>query len=78
MSQNEAWFEPGRSGGDLDSQEGYLSSKYHIPMSSPDLTDAEREAVAAVLRTPSLSMGSEITGFEAAFCAYTGLRMQLE
>ena len=51
-----------------------MSSKYHIPMSSPDLTDAEREAVAAVLRTPSLSMGSEITGFEAAFCAYTGLR----
>ena len=51
-----------------------MSSKYRIPMSSPDLTDAEREAVAAVLRTPSLSMGSEITGFEAAFCAYTGLR----
>ena len=35
-----------------------------IPMSSPDLTDAEREAVAAVLRTPNLSMGGEIKSFE--------------
>ena len=42
-------------------------------MSSPDLTDAEREAVAAVLRTPSLSMGGEILGFEASFREYTGL-----
>jgi perosamine synthetase len=45
-----------------------------IPMSSPDLTDAEREAVAAVLRTPNLSMGSEIQAFEAAFREYTGSR----
>ncbi len=43
-------------------------------MSSPDLTEAEREAVAAVLRTPSLSMGGEIQGFEAAFRDYTGLK----
>jgi dTDP-4-amino-4,6-dideoxygalactose transaminase len=43
-------------------------------MSSPDLTDAERAAVAAVLRTPSLSMGAEILGFEAAFRDYTGLK----
>ena len=43
-------------------------------MSSPDLTDAEREAVAAVLRTPSLSMGGEIQAFEAAFRDYTGLK----
>jgi len=45
-----------------------------IPMSSPDLTDAEREAVAAVLRTPNLSMGGEIQAFEAAFSDYTGSR----
>ena len=51
-----------------------MSSKYRVPMSSPDLTDAEREAVAAVLRTPSLSMGGEILGFEAAFREYTGLK----
>jgi dTDP-4-amino-4,6-dideoxygalactose transaminase len=51
-----------------------LSSKYRVPMSSPDLTEAERAAVAAVLRTPSLSMGGEILGFEAAFRDYTGLK----
>lgn len=43
-----------------------------IPMSSPDLTDAEREAVASVMRTPSLSMGGEITSFENYVRAYTG------
>ncbi len=43
-------------------------------MSSPDLTDAEREAVAAVLRTPNLSMGGEIQAFEEAFRCYTGAR----
>lgn len=43
-----------------------------IPMSSPDLTTAEREAVAAVMRTPNLSMGSQIQEFERAFCNYTG------
>lgn len=49
-----------------------MSSKYIIPMSSPDLTDAEREAVAAVLRTPNLSMGNEINAFEETFREYTG------
>ena len=43
-----------------------------VPMSSPDLTDAEREAVAAVLRTPNLSMGGEILAFEESFRKYTG------
>ena len=43
-------------------------------MSSPDLTDAEREAVAAVLRTPNLSMGDEIKGFEDAFRKFTGFK----
>jgi dTDP-4-amino-4,6-dideoxygalactose transaminase len=41
-------------------------------MSSPDLTEEEREAVAAVLRTPNLSMGGEILSFEAAFQEYSG------
>ena len=43
-----------------------------IPMSSPDLTDLEREAVAAVLRTPNLSMGAQIEAFERAVAEYTG------
>jgi perosamine synthetase len=41
-------------------------------MSSPDLTDAEREAVRAVLDTPNLSMGSEIQQFEEAIQIFTG------
>lgn len=41
-------------------------------MSSPDLTEAERQAVAAVLLTPNLSMGGEILAFETAFQEYTG------
>jgi dTDP-4-amino-4,6-dideoxygalactose transaminase len=45
-----------------------------VPMSSPDITDLEREAIAAVLRTSHLSMGSEITGFEQAFKEYTRCR----
>lgn len=45
-----------------------------IPMSSPDLTDAERQAVLAVINTPALSMGPYIAAFEEAFCQHTGLR----
>jgi dTDP-4-amino-4,6-dideoxygalactose transaminase len=41
-------------------------------MSSPDLTDAERQAVLGVLNTPSLSMGAQIEAFEAAFRRYSG------
>jgi dTDP-4-amino-4,6-dideoxygalactose transaminase len=43
-----------------------------IPMSSPDITDAERRAVAEVLETPNLSMGERIIAFESSFQAYTG------
>jgi perosamine synthetase len=45
-----------------------------IPMSSPDLSDLEREAVLVVLNTPSLSMGREISGFEQAVGEFTGCR----
>ena len=50
------------------------SPSNRIPMSSPDLTDAERQAVMDVLNTPNLSMGSQIQAFEESFCAYTGAR----
>jgi perosamine synthetase len=43
-------------------------------MSSPDLTDAERDAVMAVLCTPNLSMGAEIQAFEDSVRLYTGCR----
>lgn len=43
-----------------------------IPMSSPNLTDADRQAVLDVLNTPNLSMGPKIDAFERAFCELTG------
>ncbi len=46
----------------------------NIPMSSPDLSDAERRAVLEVLQTPVLSMGERIRRFEAAFRDLTGAR----
>jgi perosamine synthetase len=45
-----------------------------ITMSSPDLTDEERQAVARVLATPSLSMGNQLTAFEESISSYTGSR----
>ncbi len=39
-----------------------------IPLSSPDITDAEIEAVSAVLRSRMLSLGAKLQEFEAA-CA---------
>ncbi|MCC6147091.1 MAG: DegT/DnrJ/EryC1/StrS family aminotransferase [Anaerolineaceae bacterium] len=44
-----------------------------VPMSSPDLSEAERQAVLSVVNTSALSMGPYITAFEDAFCKYTGL-----
>ena len=46
----------------------------NIPMSSPDLTDLEREAVAAVMRTPRLSMGPEVEAFEETLARYVGVK----
>jgi len=43
-----------------------------IPLSAPDITDAEREAVLAVLQTNRLSIGPHIQGFEAAVAGCAG------
>ena len=43
-----------------------------IPMSSPDLTDEDRQAVIDVINTPNLSMGQRILDFEQTFCEQTG------
>jgi dTDP-4-amino-4,6-dideoxygalactose transaminase len=43
-------------------------------MSSPDLTDLERQAVMAVLNTPVLSMGQSVQAFEQAFSRFTGTK----
>jgi len=44
-----------------------------IPMSSPDITEAEIQAVQQVLRTNYLSIGPQINAFEQAMARYVGL-----
>lgn len=41
-----------------------------IPLSAPDITEAEIDAVTAVLRAPHLSLGPELAAFESALAAY--------
>jgi perosamine synthetase len=41
-----------------------------VPLSAPDITEAEIDAVTAVLRTPHLSLGPELAAFEAALAQY--------
>ncbi|MFG1424628.1 DegT/DnrJ/EryC1/StrS family aminotransferase [Roseixanthobacter glucoisosaccharinicivorans] len=43
-----------------------------IPLSDPDITLAEIEAVDAAMRAPRLSAGPGVTAFEDAFAAYLG------
>ena len=45
-----------------------------IPMSAPDIGESERQAVAAVLHTPRLSMGPQVEAFEASMAQYLGAR----
>ena len=45
-----------------------------IPLSSPDITQAEIDAVVAVLRSGRLSLGTKLEEFEAAFAGYAGVR----
>jgi perosamine synthetase len=49
-----------------------MANKQKIPMSSPDLTELERQAVLDVFSTNYLSMGKKIGEFEEAFRKYTG------
>lgn len=43
-----------------------------IPLSAPDIGQAEIDAVTAVLRRTQLSLGPELEGFEREFAAYHG------
>ncbi len=43
-----------------------------IPLSAPDITEAEIQAVSAVLRTSRLSLGPQMEEFEQAMARYTG------
>ena len=42
----------------------------NIPLSSPDITEAEIAAVTAVLRSPRLSLGPELEAFECELAQY--------
>jgi len=43
-----------------------------IPLSAPDISQEDMDAVAAVLRTPRLSLGPKLEEFEHAMARYTG------
>lgn len=43
-----------------------------IPLSAPDITEPEIQAVADVLRTPNLSLGPKVREFERAISNYVG------
>jgi len=47
---------------------------YLVPMSSPDLSPTEREAVLGVLGTPSLSIGPQVQAFEQIVAERVGVR----
>ena len=45
-----------------------------IPLSAPDITEAEIDAVTAVMQTPNLSLGPELAAFESALAEYHSVR----
>jgi len=49
-------------------------TKERVPLSRPDISQADIDAVVAVLRTPHLSLGPKVPEFEKAFAAYLGMR----
>jgi perosamine synthetase len=56
----------------LEIEEEFEEESGVIPLSDPDITEAELEAVDAVMRTSRLSNGPVVEKFEAAFCEYLG------
>ena len=44
-----------------------------IPLSAPDIGEQDIEAVAAVLRTPHLSLGPKLEEFEFSLANYLGV-----
>jgi perosamine synthetase len=45
-----------------------------VPLSNPDITEAEIKAVVDVLKTPNLSLGPKLPEFEQAFARYMGMK----
>lgn len=58
----------------MDTSNETSQTQKPLSMSSPDLTAAERDAVARVLATPMLSMGTRISAFEEAVRKQTNAR----
>lgn len=50
------------------------ADKTFIPLSDPDITEVELEAVDTVMRSPRLSAGPTMEAFEKAFAEYLGRR----
>jgi dTDP-4-amino-4,6-dideoxygalactose transaminase len=48
--------------------------KLQVPMSAPDISDADRRAVLEVLTTPTLALGPRLDRFEQEVAARTGAR----
>lgn len=59
---------------DDDAGDGLPEGVDFIPLSDPDVTTMELEAVNAVLRAPRISGGPAVEAFEAAFATYLGRR----
>jgi perosamine synthetase len=57
---------------DLNELIGEEADDSFIPLSDPDITTVELEAVDCVLRSPRLSTGPTAEAFEAAFAEYLG------
>jgi perosamine synthetase len=51
-----------------------MKRQFDIPLSDPDISAAELDAVAAVLRSPRLSQGTVVEQFEQAFAERHGRR----
>lgn len=47
-------------------------TRIEIPLSAPDITDFEIEAVVSVLRSPRLSLGPKLEEFERSVAEYVG------
>jgi perosamine synthetase len=48
--------------------------EFRVPLSRPDITDAEIQAVSSVLKSPNLSLGPKLREFEQAFESYIGTK----
>jgi perosamine synthetase len=51
-----------------------MEDRMEIPLSRPDISQAERDAVLEVLQTPNLSLGPKLPEFERLFAEYIGSR----